>query len=307
MYQLIDLKVGFSCNNKCLHCCAAGDDKNKNITLHKIRSLIDEFISIHGVIDITLTGGEITMRRDFVDIMGFIRSKKNIGLIREVHLQTNGRKLSDIMKLESTIGVVDYYLIALHGHTEYIHDKVTGVKGSFLETVSAFEKLRQKVAEDRIAVQTVISRYNYKFLKETYQFSHQCLGINEFNITFPHPMGNAFDIEITPTYKEVKPYVNSAMEYFFDNGLKPLPEALPLCIFDECFRAYVSDVESSRYISAVGYDQNGTLLDYLELSDAAHSKYSACKACSKERVCQGVWNEYIELYPDQATMPPIID
>ncbi|MGL0931355.1 radical SAM protein [Vibrio vulnificus] len=303
MYELIDLKVGSTCNNKCVHCCAANDERDKNLSLKKIKNRIDEFVKLHQTIDLTLTGGEISMRRDFIEIMQYVEHHKKLGNIREVHLQTNGRKLSDIKKLESTIGVVDYYLIALHGPNSEIHDKITDVCGSFDETVSAFKKLVDRVQVEQIAVQTVISNYNYKHLVETYKFAHEELGITEFNLTFPHPMGDAFDVAITPTYIVVQPYINAAMQYFTSKELKPLPEALPLCIFDREYQKYISDVNSTRFIGAVGYDQDGNLLDYLELSKEAHSKYEKCKICSEVNNCEGVWNEYFDLYPDESSIP----
>lgn len=307
MYELIDLKVGSSCNNKCVHCCAANDTRDKNLSLSKIKNRINEFIDLHKSIDLTLTGGEISMRRDFIEIMRYIEHHKKLGNIREIHLQTNGRKLSDADKLESTIGVVDYYLIALHGPNSEIHDKITDVKGSFDETTSAFKQLINRVKVEQIAVQTVISRLNYKYLVDTYKFAHEELGVREFNLTFPHPMGGAFDKAITPTYIDVEPYINAAMHYFSIKGIKPLPEALPLCVFEEKYRKYISSVNDTRFIGAVGYDQDGNFLDYLELSKDAHSKYRKCESCLVNNKCEGIWNEYVELYPNEDSVPkPII-
>lgn len=307
MYKLIDLKVGSTCNNKCVHCCAANDVRDKNLSLKKIKNKLNEFINLYKTIDLTLTGGEISMRRDFIEIMQYIEFHKKLGNIREVHLQTNGRKLSDTNKLESTIGVVDYYLIALHGHNSDIHDKITGVQGSFDETVSTFKQLVNRVNAAQIAVQTVINKLNYKYLVDTYKFAHEELGVTEFNLTFPHPMGDAFDKAITPTYTDVKPYINAAMYYFISKGIKPLPEALPLCVFDSEYRKYISSINDTRFIGAVGYDQDGNLLDYLELSKEAHSKYEKCKSCLANDKCEGIWNEYVELYPNECSLPkPIV-
>ncbi len=50
MYELIDLKVGSSCNNKCVHCCAANDTRDKNLSLSKIHVTTNVFIAVQQMI-----------------------------------------------------------------------------------------------------------------------------------------------------------------------------------------------------------------------------------------------------------------
>ena len=93
MAQLVDLKVGFTCNNNCIHCVISDKFSERDLTLLEIQDLINGYIEQYGTIQLTLTGGEITIRKDFLDIMRFVQQKKYEGLITFVDMQTNARML----------------------------------------------------------------------------------------------------------------------------------------------------------------------------------------------------------------------
>ena len=116
MAQLVDLKVGFSCNNNCIHCVISDKISEKDLTLSEIKALIDNYISEYGVIQLTLTGGEITIRKDFSDIMDFVRQRKNEGKISFVDMQTNAGMLQKEGLAKIACKVVDFFLVALHSN-----------------------------------------------------------------------------------------------------------------------------------------------------------------------------------------------
>lgn len=76
MAQLVDLKVGFTCNNNCIHCVISDKFSERDLALSEVQSIINEYIAQYGTIKLTLTGGEITIRHDFMDIMRFVQHKK---------------------------------------------------------------------------------------------------------------------------------------------------------------------------------------------------------------------------------------
>ena len=192
MAQLIDFKVGFSCNNKCIHCVVSDKYSENDLSLGQIKRLIDNYISQYGKIKLTLTGGEVTIRKDYCQLMQFVKTKIDEGYIEFVDIQTNGRLLSKNSVLECTVPIIDFYLIALHGDNPNIHDSITRSRGSFEETIQGLYKLSKRVPTNVIAIQTVINRHNYKTLKNIYKFVHTKLGISEFNITFPYIIINCY-------------------------------------------------------------------------------------------------------------------
>ena len=300
MAQLIDLKVGFSCKNRCIHCVISDKTSEQDLTLNEIQKIIDEYINRYGKIQLTLTGGEVTVRKDFVELMNFVKSKKESGKITYVDVQTNGRMLSSDELQTAAENVIDFYLIALHCDLPEIHDSITMAKGSFEQTTNAIRKISTAVGSEKIAIQTVINRKNYQRLKYVYKFAHDKLGITEFNLTFPHPIGLCYSQKIVPTYKEVQPYVNDALSYCLDNGIKPYIEALPFCVFTPTLRRYAFDFWERRCINVIGYGgKKDGELDYHALFSSGHRKYKSCSSCQYNKKCEGVWKEHFSLYPDE--------
>jgi sulfatase maturation enzyme AslB (radical SAM superfamily) len=230
--------------------------------------------------------------------MQFIKIKKEAGFIEFVDMQTNGRMLSQDKILKETIPIVDFYLIALHSNSPETHDYITSIPGSFSETTLALSKLSKKIDIKKIAIQTVISKANYKNLKKTYKFVHETYGISECNITFPHPLGVAFDTSITPTYSEIKSSVNEALKYCLEVGINPYLEALPFCVFDKTLHEYVLEMYKKEQPDVVGYGgAKDGYIDYNIVLDEGYSKYDSCSKCKFHNICLGVWKEYKQLYP----------
>ena len=89
MAQLIDLKVAFSCNNNCIHCVISDKTQEKDLSLEQIKELVNGYIKQYGEIQLTLTGGEVTIRKDFTQLMEFVKEKKLEGRERNIHTSQN--------------------------------------------------------------------------------------------------------------------------------------------------------------------------------------------------------------------------
>lgn len=301
MAQLVDLKVGFSCNNNCIHCVISDKLTERDLNLQEIKDIIDGYISEYSTIQLTLTGGEITIRKDFVDIMAYVKQRKDEGKITFVDMQTNARMLykDELARIAAT--TIDFFLVALHSCHMDIHDSITRSKGSFLQTTEAISNLIKYAGKEKIAIQTVINKKNYTHLKDIYRYVYETFGIKECNITFPHPIGRCMSAEVVPSYEQVKPFVNEALDYCLANDLFPYIEALPFCILDEGVnRGYLFEFLKKRDIDVVGYcgEKDGKL-NYSELFDEGHRKYASCQQCPYTAQCEGVWKEHLQIYPNE--------
>ncbi|MGL5126408.1 MAG: radical SAM protein [Fusobacteriaceae bacterium] len=301
MPQLVDLKVGFSCNNFCVHCVICDKNSEKDLTTIEIKTLISEYIKKYNKIKLTLTGGEVTMRKDFFEILDFIDSKKSSNEIVFVDMQTNGRYLSDLDFAKRTLNTVDFFLIALHGPNNIIHDSITCSRGSFIETTNGIKNIISLGGKEKIAIQTVINKINISKLSEIYKFINKDLEIKECNITFPHPVGKNINSNIIPSYIESQEQINLSLSYCLDNEIYPYIEAIPFCIFWKGKnRDYAISFFNDRTITTVGYA--GKLdghIDYQAVFDGGHTKYESCNNCNFSNICEGIWNEHKIIYPNE--------
>src|SRR6266404_1023331 len=84
----VQLDLTYRCNERCVHCYLDHDDHGE-MTTTEIKHLLDEMAEA-GVFILTLSGGEIFLRKDFFEILEHARTltfciklKTNAVLIRE--------------------------------------------------------------------------------------------------------------------------------------------------------------------------------------------------------------------------------
>lgn len=91
-FQYLRLSITEKCNFQCQYCLPDGYRHNKNhqfLSLNEIDHLVSAFTEL-GVRKIRLTGGEPTIRRDFIDIISLIASNPNVNVLA---VTTNGSRL----------------------------------------------------------------------------------------------------------------------------------------------------------------------------------------------------------------------
>lgn len=112
-----DLKVGYACNNRCKHCVIADskeklerEKKGTDLTTQECMNQIDTQVK-NGISHIVLTGGEITIRKDFIQLLKKCE-QENLGIT----IQTNGRNLWKTEYLDEFKKINDIkFITALHG------------------------------------------------------------------------------------------------------------------------------------------------------------------------------------------------
>lgn len=294
-FKSYDLKVGYSCNNRCKHCVIA-DNKAHIIEAHKkvdlsfedICKLIDENVD-DGVNRIVLTGGEVSIRKDFPEIIAKCKEKNVI-----VSIQSNGRMFKKMELVDVVASLKDVSLaIALHSSKAEIHDVITDVKGSFEETCLGIKNLASRGLD--VCVKVVISKYNQYDLHDLVRLSH-ALGATSMNIAFPHGLGAAewnFDTVI-PRYKDLKEELNIVCELSKQLGIWVDFETVPCCIIPEHIDRISEIIYASEQTicSPVGVD----VFNWDEERVKIKSKGQKCKNCLYDRKCEGVWTEYVEKF-----------
>ena len=149
----MDLALTFKCQNNCVHCYAGGSHETTELTTAQWQTIIDKLSNI-GVFIFTFTGGEPTLRED---LPALIRYAQNKGIV--TGLITNGRKLKDasFVKTLEDAGL-DFVQVTLESHKPQIHDKITGIKGSWKETITGIRNATQ--SQMYVSTNTTLNKQN---------------------------------------------------------------------------------------------------------------------------------------------------
>jgi radical SAM protein with 4Fe4S-binding SPASM domain len=131
------------CNMQCVHCynnLSTGhpESRRDELTFEEHCRILDE-ITDAGCLWLLYTGGEIFARSDFLDIYTYAKKK---GLL--ITLFTNGTLI--------TPSIADYLAewrpfsieISLYGRTPEIHDRVSGIPGSFERCMAGIRLIRER-------------------------------------------------------------------------------------------------------------------------------------------------------------------
>lgn len=140
----VQLDLTYRCNERCVHCYLDHDDHGE-MTTTEVKHLLDELAEA-GVFVLTLSGGEIMMRRDFFEILKYARElafcvklKTNAVLIRE-------REAARIRELG-----VESIQVSIYSHRPEVHDAITLVPGSLRRSLTAIRFLKSQGLKVTIA------------------------------------------------------------------------------------------------------------------------------------------------------------
>jgi AdoMet-dependent heme synthase len=133
----VQLDLTYRCNERCVHCYLDHEDHGE-MTTSEIKDLLDQLAEA-GVFFLTLSGGEILMRKDFFEILEYarlrafcVKLKTNAVLIREKEAE----RMRDLG--------VESIQISIYSHRPDVHDAITKMPGSLKRSINAIRFLRSE-------------------------------------------------------------------------------------------------------------------------------------------------------------------
>ncbi|MBN2422218.1 radical SAM protein [Candidatus Woesearchaeota archaeon] len=286
MGKRVDIKTGFLCNNNCRFCVQAHKKKFGN---RPTKDIVNDLKKARktGCTGVVFTGGEVSIRKDFFELLTYAKKLQ----FMTIQVQTNARRFSymDFSKKAVNAGMNEFGP-AIHGHIPELHDYLTRSPGSFKQTYQAIKNIRK--LDIYTVTNTVVVKPNYRHLPEMAQMLVD-LGVNQFQLAFPHPIANAhknFD-QMVPCVSLAAPYIHKGLQVGISSGLKVMAEAMPYCVM-KGYEKYVSEL----YIPQGEIrDINAVTLNWEKVrKEEGKMKFSQCKKCRYDLICEGPWKEYPE-------------
>jgi len=130
------LEITYRCSERCKHCYVEFPCYNSyeseiqnELTFDEYKRIIDELYDL-GTIYLLITGGEVCLKKEFIDITRYAINK---GML--VNIYTNGISMTDEQFDNLCDMKVNSVSFSLYGGDAEVHDKITGVPGSFEKTI----------------------------------------------------------------------------------------------------------------------------------------------------------------------------
>jgi len=147
----VQLDITYRCNERCVHCYLDHHDHGE-MTTSEILRLIDEMADA-GVLTLTLSGGEIFLRKDFFEIVEHARR-----LTFCVKLKTNALLIGEREAARLRDLAVQEIQVSIYSHRPEVHDAITLVPGSLNRSLSAIRFL--KAQDLKVVMANVLMRQN---------------------------------------------------------------------------------------------------------------------------------------------------
>lgn len=293
----LHITTSLSCNNNCLFCmeerradlikeASKGLEKNikRNLTAKNRKSE-----------SVLFTSGEPTLNKKLVE---YIKLAKRSGFKR-VSIITNGKKLSDPAFCEELLGAgLDEIGVSLHGSDEKIHDRITGVPGSFDQTLAGLKNLSslKKGHQFELSVHFTVNKLNCGDMLNFIKLILRTKNVDRLILNAVRPSGKAkinFD-KIVPDYsvlaKKFKEAIKEAEKIpAFGKEIVFTINDLPACILPG-FQRYLGRSEGivlkNYHFKKKDEKMNEGWPEKI--------KRKECAECIFGRHCLGVYPAYIE-------------
>jgi radical SAM protein with 4Fe4S-binding SPASM domain len=131
-------EVTHRCNLPCVHCYLPNHLDNGELSFAEVCNVLDQLAEA-GTMFLTLTGGEVMSRGDFLEILDAAHER---GFVLKV--LTNGTLISDEVADRFLQAGVLEVSISVYGSDAAVHDQVTEMPGSYDRTMEGIQKLRAR-------------------------------------------------------------------------------------------------------------------------------------------------------------------
>ena len=285
------LAIGYECNHSC-RCCplTTYDRLHKRLSYNEIKERVALIRQTETEEHIVLSGGEPMLHSDFLKILEFLAEKDFYVTILSNASQCRKREMVKTIKEIMPKNKFDI-ITAIHSSTPAIHDRITGVQGSLMETLEGLDNLVEegipvtiKHIFNRISIFTLMD--TFKYLEEHYppkvsfQFcTMDYSGRAEKNIE-----------EFFLSMEDIQQSIEQVLDYLETKMVKKRNISFietPLCLTDPYYWKYYSTVSNGldTYI-APNTDEREVVYN---INSECNSFYEPCRKCAVQEWCVGIW------------------
>lgn len=228
--EYVEITVHFKCNLRCTHCMIEGTmDWLRPETDQGFARILAENRRLRRWKGLTLTGAEVTLRRDLPDLA---RAARESGF-EHVRIQTHGVRLADPDYCRELVEAgIDEYFVSVTAAEATTHDAITGVDGAFERTIRGLENL--DVYDDvSTLTNTVVTRLSYRQLPAVVLRLAHLRRLARMEFWSYWPMRETDEKDLIASHLDVLPYLRRAIRDARAMGREVEIKNFPECLLSE--------------------------------------------------------------------------
>jgi MoaA/NifB/PqqE/SkfB family radical SAM enzyme len=152
----------YNCNLKCKICKIWYKQSKDGLAIDEIEKIFNKLVNLNWL---DLTGGEVTLKKDLIDIIRVIIN--NSGRLAIFHISSNGQLPEKIFEAAKEVilrGVIPVVNISIDG-PKIKNDELRGSQGAYLKSLESF-KLLKSLKKGYYYLSCTISDFNAHYIPE---------------------------------------------------------------------------------------------------------------------------------------------
>lgn len=299
--------LGYKCNHNCINCPLSTFDRlhgqlNQKVIQENVNNLVKNGDDLH----VTISGGEPTLHPEFLNVLGVLGESNAF-----ITVLSNGTRCADMsfvdLMIDSLGEEYDFnrfkYITAIHSNRSEIHDLLTGVEGSFKESISGIKNLDSRHLN--IMIKHIMNKKSLSSMKDLVNFVTDFysnnVGLQFCSMDFSGRCRKNVG-ELYASNDIIGPYLEESLDEFErkkDNcGRRLEIIETPLCIVDPYYWKYycLSGLGKLEYIAPNEESENNRST----ITSSCHTNYLECQDCDVKSYCDGVWESTYEIEKDKS-------
>ncbi len=232
---LSELAITSRCNIRCAFCYAScrctsdpstDPDHSRELTTAQFKDILTKIRREAEVPSVSFTGGEPLLRPDLPELIRYAARTLHM----RVNLITNGTLITPAIAQTLHREGLASAQVSIESSDPEIHDRITGVTGSWEKSVSGLNALA--AADVHVHPHTTICRMNQNTIAGMAAFAKN-IGIPRFSANMMIPAGRGIDPQLGVTYSELSDILHGVIDAAESAGVRFMwYSPTPLCLFN---------------------------------------------------------------------------
>lgn len=299
------LALGYECNHNCICCPLTTYDRlHKRLSFEEIKERIDFIRQDSEERHIVLSGGEPMLHPEFLKILELVGCA---GF--HMTVLSNSSQCRNIRFVESIKNVMPDHrfdiVTAIHSSDPAVHDRITGTKGSLLETLEGLDNLVS--AGIPVTIKHIFNRISLPDLMETFRYLEEHypphVGFQFCTMDYSGRAGKNID-QLFVSIEELQSPVEELLDFLEMRMSKKRRISFiesPLCMTDPYYWKYFNTASNGldTYI-APNTDEKQASHDVIS---ECGTYFEPCKRCAVNKWCAGTWKSAYDYRKDSLLKP----